>query len=126
MRRAASSVSASIGAVYKPAGFDNGQGIISAAYPMGPLDPQWKDDPSMKAFDEFLAKDFSAGDRSDGSIAIWARERCDFCHMASESYRLGLFRSNVISAVTACAIHLNESKARSDGPRVWPLTMLRN
>jgi len=28
---------------------------------MGPLDPQWKDDPSMKAFDEFLAKEFFRG-----------------------------------------------------------------
>jgi len=37
--------------------------------------------------------------------------------MASESYCLELFRSNVISAVTACAIHLNESKTRSDGSR---------
>jgi len=89
--------------VYKPAGFDNGQGIISAAYPMDPLDPQWKDDPSMKTFDEFLAKDFF---RDDGSIAIWARERCDFYHMASEFYHLALFRQNVIAAVTACGFSM--------------------
>src|SRR6202044_1315551 len=38
------SVSPSIGAVIKPAGFGNAQDIISVAYLMDPLDPQWKDD----------------------------------------------------------------------------------
>ena len=47
-------VSASIGSVMKPAGFENGQGIISSAYLKDPSDPQWKDDAGMKAFDEFL------------------------------------------------------------------------
>jgi len=61
-------VSASIGAVIKPAGFENAQGIISVAYLMDPLDPQWKNDPGMKAFDEFLAKDFPEGNRADGLI----------------------------------------------------------
>ena len=61
-------VSASIGAVIKPAGFENAQGIISVAYLMDPLDPQWKNDPGMKAFDEFLAKDFPKGNRADSLI----------------------------------------------------------
>ena len=37
-------VSASIGSVIKPAGFENAQGIISSAYLKDPTDPQWKDD----------------------------------------------------------------------------------
>jgi ABC-type branched-subunit amino acid transport system substrate-binding protein len=61
-------VSTSIGAVIQPAGFENAQGIISVAYLMDPLDPQWKSDPGMKAFDEFLAKDFPEGNRADGLI----------------------------------------------------------
>ena len=61
-------VSTSIGAVIKPAGFENAQGIISVAYLMDALDPQWKDDPGMKAFDEFLAKDFPAGNRADSLV----------------------------------------------------------
>jgi branched-chain amino acid transport system substrate-binding protein len=61
-------VSTSIGAVIKPAGFENAQGIISVAYLMDPLDPQWKNDPGMKAFDEFLAKDFPEGNRADSLI----------------------------------------------------------
>jgi branched-chain amino acid transport system substrate-binding protein len=61
-------VSSSIGAVIKPAGFENSQGIISVAYLMDPLDPQWADDPGMKAFDDFLAKYFPEGNRADGSV----------------------------------------------------------
>ena len=52
-------------AVIRPAGLENAQGIISVADLMDPLDPQWKDDPGMKAFDEFLAKDYPEGDRAD-------------------------------------------------------------
>ena len=37
-------VSASIGSVIKPAGFDASQGIISSAYLKDPADPQWKND----------------------------------------------------------------------------------
>ena len=61
-------VSTSIGAVIKPAGFENAQDIISVAFLMDPLDLQWKDDPGMKAFDEFLAKDFPEGNRADSLI----------------------------------------------------------
>src|SRR5271163_1254743 len=41
-------VSSSIGAVMKPAGFENGQGIISAAYLKDAADPQWDKDAGMK------------------------------------------------------------------------------
>jgi hypothetical protein len=62
------SVNSSIGAVIKPAGFENAQGIISTAYLMDPLDAQWNDDPGMKAFDKFLAKDFPEGNRADSLV----------------------------------------------------------
>jgi branched-chain amino acid transport system substrate-binding protein len=58
-------VSSSIGAVMKPAGFENSQGIISSTYLKDASDPQWKDDAGMKAFDEFLAKYFPEGNRID-------------------------------------------------------------
>ncbi|MDI1263221.1 MAG: ABC transporter substrate-binding protein [bacterium] len=61
-------VSASIGAVMKPAGFEAGQGIISSAYLKDTSDPQWKNDAGMKAFDEFLTKYFPEGNRIDGSV----------------------------------------------------------
>jgi len=62
------SVATSIGAVIKPAGVDNARGIISVAYLMDPLDPTWKDDPGMKAFNEFLDKYFPEGNRADSLL----------------------------------------------------------
>ena len=44
-------------ACIKPAGFENAQGIISAAYLKDASDPQWDNDPGMKQFYDFLAKD---------------------------------------------------------------------
>jgi branched-chain amino acid transport system substrate-binding protein len=61
-------VSVSIGSVMKPAGFENSQGIISSAYLKDPADPQWKDDPGMKAFDEFLTKYFPEANRIDANV----------------------------------------------------------
>src|SRR6478735_7008560 len=60
-------VSASIGSVMKPAGFEHGQDIVSAAYLKDALDPQWKDDAAMKTYYAFLEKDFPEGNRADGS-----------------------------------------------------------
>ena len=44
-------VSASIGSVMKPAGFENAPGHHLVAYLKDPTDPQWKDDAGMKAFE---------------------------------------------------------------------------
>ena len=61
-------VSASIGSVMKPAGFENSQDIISSNYLKDTSDPQWKNDAGMKAFDEFLTKYFPEGNRVDGAV----------------------------------------------------------
>jgi ABC-type branched-subunit amino acid transport system substrate-binding protein len=63
-------VAASVGSVIKPAGFDNSQGIISAAYLKDVSDPQWKDDAGMKQFLAFMDKDFPDGDKLDGSTIV--------------------------------------------------------
>src|ERR1700744_2548694 len=62
-----SNVSASVGGVIKPAGFENSQGILSAAYAKDGADPQWDNDPGMKKFLDFLAKYYPDGNRLDGS-----------------------------------------------------------
>ncbi len=61
-------VSASIGSVIKPAGFDNAQGIISSNYLKDPTDPQWKTDAGMKAWNEFLDKYYPEANRSDLNV----------------------------------------------------------
>jgi branched-chain amino acid transport system substrate-binding protein len=62
-----SNVSASVGGVIKPAGFENSQGILSAAYAKDGADPQWDNDSGMKKFLDFLAKYYPDGNRLDGS-----------------------------------------------------------
>ena len=61
-------VSASVGSVIKPAGFEASQGIISANYAKDPTDPQWKDDKAMKEWHAFLDKYYPDADRKDGSV----------------------------------------------------------
>jgi len=63
-------VSFSVGSVIKPAGFENAQGIISAAYIKDPSDPQWDNDAGMKEFLNFLAKDFPEGNKLDASVIV--------------------------------------------------------
>ncbi len=61
-------VSASVGAVIKPAGYENSQDIISAAYLKDAADSQWDNDPGMKEFLAFLEKDFPEGNKLDNLI----------------------------------------------------------
>ena len=62
------SVSASVGAVMQPAGFENSQGILSSAYLKDGADPQWDGDDGMKKFVAFLAKYYPDGNKLDGSL----------------------------------------------------------
>jgi ABC-type branched-subunit amino acid transport system substrate-binding protein len=63
-------VSASVGSVLKPAGYENAQGIISAAYLKDASEPQWNNDPGMKEFDAFLEKNYPDGNRLDASTVV--------------------------------------------------------
>ena len=60
-------VSTSVGAVMKPAGFENGQGVLSAHYAKDAGDAQWKDDPGMK-FLAFLDKHYPDADRTNSQV----------------------------------------------------------
>ena len=63
-----SNVGASVGSVMKPAGFENGQDILSAAYAKDGADSQWDSDEGMKKFYAFLAKYAPDANRTDGSV----------------------------------------------------------
>ena len=58
------SVSASVGAVMKPAGLENGKGVLTALYGKDPTDPAWKDDAGMKEWVAFMDKYYPDGDKS--------------------------------------------------------------
>ena len=63
-----SNVGASVGSVLKPAGYENSQGILSAAYAKDGADPQWDNDEGMKKFYAFLAKYAPDANKADGSV----------------------------------------------------------
>jgi branched-chain amino acid transport system substrate-binding protein len=59
------SVATSVSAVMEPAGFEKGQGIISAQYLKDPNDPQWKDDQAYKDWLAFMQKYDPEGNLGD-------------------------------------------------------------
>ncbi len=63
-------VSASVGSVMKPAGYDNAQDVLSAAYLKDPQDKTWKDDPAMNEWRAFMAKWYPEGDQADASTTF--------------------------------------------------------
>jgi branched-chain amino acid transport system substrate-binding protein len=58
------SISSSVGAVIKPAGLENAQGIFTALYGKDPTDPIWNDDPGRKEWLAFMDKYYPEGDKS--------------------------------------------------------------
>jgi branched-chain amino acid transport system substrate-binding protein len=60
-------VSSSVASAMKPAGFENVQGVITAAYLMDPTDKQFEDHPNMKMWKEWMAKSNPLGNITDAS-----------------------------------------------------------
>jgi branched-chain amino acid transport system substrate-binding protein len=60
-------VSASVSSVMKPAGFDNGQGIITAAYLKDPTDKRWEDDAEMKTWRAWMDKYMPGANQGDAN-----------------------------------------------------------
>jgi branched-chain amino acid transport system substrate-binding protein len=61
-------VAISIGAVMKPAGFENCEGILSAIYIKDASDSQWKDDAGMKKFMAFIDKYMPGANVADANL----------------------------------------------------------
>ena len=59
-------VSASVGAVLKPAGVDNAKGLITASWIKDPADKQWKEDAGYKNWLAFMKEFYPSGDLIDG------------------------------------------------------------
>ena len=58
-------VSGQVSTTMKPAGFDNVQGVITAAWLMDPTDKQWANTPDMKTWREWMAKYNPSGNVQD-------------------------------------------------------------
>ena len=64
-------VSASVASVLKPAGFENSQGIITAAYLKDPTDKQWADDADFQEWKAWMTKYNPGGNLAD-SFNVYA------------------------------------------------------
>ena len=60
-------VSGSVASVMKPAGFDNCQGIITAAYLKDPTDKRWDDDEEMKTWRAWMDKWMAGANKGDAN-----------------------------------------------------------
>ncbi|OKO87127.1 ABC transporter substrate-binding protein [Bradyrhizobium sp. AS23.2] len=68
--RIISNVSASVGGVIEPAGFEISQGILSATYIKDASDPQWNADDGMKKFYNFIAQYNPKANKLDAGVAF--------------------------------------------------------
>jgi ABC-type branched-subunit amino acid transport system substrate-binding protein len=60
-------VSSSVASTFKPAGYENGQGIITGLWLMDPTDKQWTDNAEMKTWREFMNKYMPGANQDDGN-----------------------------------------------------------
>jgi branched-chain amino acid transport system substrate-binding protein len=60
-------ISASVAAVMKPAGYENAQGIITAAYLMDATDKQWADNEEMKTWSAWMDKHMPGANKADAN-----------------------------------------------------------
>ncbi len=60
-------ISASVAAVMKPAGYENAQGIITAAYLMDATDAQWSDHAEMKTWSAWMDKWMPGANKADAN-----------------------------------------------------------
>jgi branched-chain amino acid transport system substrate-binding protein len=60
-------VSSSVASTFKPAGYENGQGIITGLWLKDPTDKQWNDDAEMKTWREFMTKYMPGANQDDGN-----------------------------------------------------------
>ena len=88
-------VSASVAAVMKPAGFDNAQGIITAAYLKDATDKQWDNDAEMKAWRAWMNKWMPGANQADANH-VYAYAVCFLMHETLKKCGDVLTRANVM------------------------------
>jgi len=108
-------VSISVGAVMRPAGVENGIGIISTLYLKDPADPTWDNDAGMQGFKKFMAKYVPGGDVTDaGYIAGYGASYTMW--KVLEACKGDFSRTNVMKNVTS--IHDLEDPALLPGLKI--------
>jgi branched-chain amino acid transport system substrate-binding protein len=88
-------VSASVGSVMKPAGFDNAQDIVTAVYLKDPTDRKWVDDAEMKMWREWMTKYMPKASQGDANY-IYAYAVSFLMHETLKECGDNLTRENVM------------------------------
>jgi len=88
-------VSASVAAVMKPAGFENSQDIITAAYLMDPTDKKWADHADMKTWKDWMQKS-NPGASVDDANNVYAYAVSSLMHETLKKCGDDLTRANLM------------------------------
>ncbi len=88
-------VSASVAAVMKPAGFENGQDIITAQYLKDPTDKQWDNAEDMKTWREWMLKYHPSGNLGD-AFNVYGYAVASTMHKTLEQCGNELTRANLM------------------------------
>ena len=102
----------------KPAGLEAAQGIISSTYIKDPTDPQWKNDPGLKAWNEFLDKYYPEANRADGAVMYAYTVAQTLVHVL-QACGENLTRENVMKQAASSGI--SNSAASCPASRSTPL-----
>ena len=88
-------ISSSVAAVLKPAGYENGQGIITAAYLKDPTDKQWDHADDMILWREWMAK-YNPGTNVNDGFNVYGYAAAYTMHRTLEQCGNDLTRANVM------------------------------
>ncbi len=88
-------VSASVTATMKPAGFENVQGVITAAWLKDPTDHQWDNDADMKAWRDYMKKNMPDANMGDGNY-VYAYAVCSLMEETLKRCGDDLTRANLM------------------------------
>jgi len=93
-------VSSTIAGVLKPAGLDNSRDLITAISNKDVTDPQWRDDPDVKAFAAFMEKYMTPADLSSNAAAYGYQSAALLVHVLGKCGD-DLSRENIMRQATS-------------------------
>jgi branched-chain amino acid transport system substrate-binding protein len=93
-------VSSTIAAVLKPAGLDNSRDLVTAISNKDVTDPQWRDDPDVKAFAAFIEKYMTPADLSNDGAAYGYQSAVLLVHVLGKCGD-DLSRENIMREATS-------------------------
>jgi branched-chain amino acid transport system substrate-binding protein len=123
------SVSSSVGAVLKPAGFENAQGLISATYLKDVLDPALSQDPGMKNFLSLLDKYMPGVDKTDSLLVLGYSKAEALAHVLQAAGD-NLTRENIMKQAASlhdvkCDVFLNGILMNTTPDNYSPIDQMR-